>query len=75
MAALEPVPANVSATSIPAVVPNSVLSFGEWSACFPECGQGFSTRTATCLGPAGETLAVEQCPEGATAEVAKPCTQ
>ena len=50
------------------------LVYGEWSPCYPSCGDGISTRTATCVDKEGAVLALKDCPGGLYAETSKQCS-
>jgi hypothetical protein len=50
------------------------LVYGEWSPCYPSCGDGISTRTATCIDKEGAVLALKDCPGGLYAETSKQCS-
>jgi hypothetical protein len=43
------------------VVNGSTLVYGEWGACSAYCGEGWQTRTATCMAPDGSMLRISQC--------------
>lgn len=49
--------------------------YGEWSACYPSCGDGISTRTVTCVDSAdGAVLPLGDCPAALVAESSKTCS-
>ncbi len=53
---------------------SETVVYGEWSPCYPTCGDGISTRTVTCVAPDGTPLPLAECPEALAAESSKACS-
>ncbi len=64
-------PANATAVAMAAA---GTLVYGPWSPCAPSCGDGYSTRTATCFSPDGTLIPLQACPGGVGAETYQPCS-
>jgi Thrombospondin type 1 domain len=64
-------PVNATAVALAAA---GTLVYGPWSPCAPSCGDGYSTRTATCFAPDGTLLPLQACPGGVGAETYQPCS-
>ena len=64
-------PTNSTAVALAAA---GTLVYGPWSPCAPSCGEGYSTRTATCFAPDGTLLPLQACPGGSAAETYQPCS-
>jgi len=65
---------NDSNDSTDAKSPKPELVYGEWTACYPSCGDGISTRTVTCVDEDGAVLPLGDCPGGLRAESSRACT-
>ena len=50
------------------------LVYGEWSPCYPSCGEGVSTRNVRCIDTQGVELSSDQCYEVLLAETSKLCS-
>jgi hypothetical protein len=50
------------------------LVYGEWSPCYPSCGEGVSTRTVKCIDSEGTELTADQCYEVLLSETSKLCS-
>ena len=50
------------------------LVYGDWTPCYPSCGDGVLTRTVTCIDGDGSVLPVADCPGGLLAESSKKCS-
>ena len=50
------------------------LVYGPWSACYPSCGDGWSTRTARCIDAEGSAAPLADCPGGLEAVTSKACS-
>lgn len=57
-----------------ALAASGSLVYGPWSSCVPSCGEGLSTRTATCYAPDGTLLPLAACPGGTDAQTSQPCS-
>ncbi len=53
---------------------SNTVEYGEWSPCYPSCGDGISTRTVTCVAPDGSVLPLAECPVALAAESSKTCS-
>ena len=49
------------------------LVYGEWGPCSADCGEGWQTRTASCLSAEGALLTLAQCPAGDAAVTYRAC--
>lgn len=50
------------------------LVYGPWSACYPSCGDGWSTRTVRCIDSEGSAAPLANCAGGLGAVTSKACS-
>jgi hypothetical protein len=50
------------------------LRYGKWSSCYPSCGDGFMTRTVSCVNSEGVILPLGNCPGGLVAQSSRKCS-
>jgi hypothetical protein len=68
-----PSPKPINSTAV-ALAAAGTLVYGPWSPCAPSCGDGYSTRTATCFAPDGTLLPLQACPGGVGTETYQQCS-
>ena len=70
LAATPPPPANITTLNVTA---GGQIQYSEWSKCTPGCGNGISTRTASCYAKDGTLLPVKACAMNST-QTQQACT-
>ncbi|KAL4541424.1 hypothetical protein Ndes2437B_g05787 [Nannochloris sp. 'desiccata'] len=69
-----PSPKPINSTAV-ALAATGTLVYGPWSSCTPSCGDGYSTRTASCFAPDGTLLPLQACPGGIGTETYQQCSK